>query len=283
MAGALMKQFIECSTQAQVDKVTGEGNAAVVRNGRFIAKRSSHVVAWGSSHVEAWGSSHVVAWGSSHVVAWGSSHVVARGSSHVVARGSSHVEAWGSSHVEAWGSSHVEAWESSHVVARESSHVVAWGSSHVEASDYVSVHKHGTQPKVKGGVLIEVPRCDTAEKWCAYYGVKVSRGIATLYKAVRDDYRSSRGMSYAPGTKPEAPDWDPVPECGGGLHFSFHPTAAQSFDPEASRFLACPVRLDEIVVHADGMYPNKVKAPRVVGRGCVEVDRTGKPIATVAS
>jgi hypothetical protein len=142
------------------------------------------------------------------------------------------------------------------------------------------VHKHTgryDKPRVKGGVIIDVPKVTTAAEWCDYHGVKVSRGIATLYKAVRDDYRSAHGADYSPGAKPAAPDWDPVPECGGGLHFSFHPVAALSYDRQATRFVACPVRLAEIVVHPDGS-PTKVKAPRVVGKGCVEVDRTGKPI-----
>ena len=245
-----MKDLIECRTQAEVDACCAAGNIAVVRTGRFEAWGSSHVVAWESSHVEARGSAHIVAWGSAHVEAWGSAHV----------------EAWGSAHVVAWESAHVEAWESAHVEARES----------------VSVHKHSgphDKPKVKGGVIIEVPRLDTAEKWCSYYGVKVTRGIATLYKAVHDDFRSAHGADYSPGAKPEAPGWDPVPECGGGLHFSFHPSAARRFDSSATRFVACPVRVSDIVVHPDGLYPDKCKAARVVGKGCVEVDQYGALIA----
>jgi hypothetical protein len=200
-----MKQFIECRTQADVDRVTGDGNIAIVRSGRFVA--------WGSSHVEA----------------------------------------------------------------RGSSHVVAWGSSHVEATSCVSVHRQSSRAQIRGGVVIEAPRLETAQQWCEFYGVKISRGIATLYKAVRDDFRSAHGMSYRPGETPAAPDWDPVPECGSGLHFSFHPSAAKAFDYEATRFVACPVRVSELVVHPDG-DTSKVKAPRVVGKGCVEVDRQGRPV-----
>jgi hypothetical protein len=275
-----------------------------------------HVVAWESSqpHVEAWGSSqpHVVAWGSSqpHVVARGSSqpHVVARESSqpHVVAWGSSqpHVVAWGSSqpHVEAWGSSqpHVVAWGSSqpHVVARESSqpHVVAWESSqpHVVATGYAqlslagavivtagptnAVLARGTGAKITGGNIIRYDVA-TPEEWCEYYGVAVVGGVATLYKAIQDDYRSTHGISYAPGSSPVAPDWDGgKAECGGGLHFSPHPVMALEFCPDAKRYVACPVALEDMrPPHDDDSYPQKIKAKRVCGP-VVEVDRYGKPI-----
>jgi hypothetical protein len=233
----------ECRTQAELEAAIAAGDVPVLLgDGWFTAKAGEYVVARESSHVVAWGSSHVVARESSHVVAWGSSHVVARESSHVVA----------------WGSSHVEARE----------------SSHVEASPCVAVHKHGPNPKIKGGVVIEVPKLDTPEKWCDFWGIKVSRGIATLYKAVNDDWLSGYKTSYAPRTKPEAPDWEPDGQCGGGLHFCAHPVVAADYQSGATKYLACPVRLDEVSV----IDSQKVKAKRVVGKGCVEVDRYGVPV-----
>jgi hypothetical protein len=243
--------------------------------------RRGFFVAWGSSHVEARESSHVEAWGSSHVVAWESSHVEARESSHVEAWGSSHVEARESSHVEAWGSSHVVAWGSSHVVAWESSHVEAWGSSHVEASKYVAIHKpENSEATISGGIVIEVKAPRTPEEWCDYYGVAVRRGVVTLYKALNDVFGAPHnGFLYTPGSKPKAPDWDGgKAECGGGLHFSPSPVLAlQWYSGSDVRFVACPVRLKEVVVHHPAVYPAKVKAPRVCGR-VYEVDRFGKRI-----
>ena len=245
-----------------------------------VARGSSHVEARESSHVEARESSHVEARGSSHVVAWESSHVVARGSSHVVAWESSHVVAWESSHVVARGSSHVVAWESSHVVAWESSHVVAWESSHVVASLYVAVHRHGTSPVVLGGTVIQVRRPTTLVEWAAFYGTPITDGQVLLYKAVRDDYRSYHGLLYEPGKIAEAPDWDGgAKECGGGLHFSPHPAMALEFDREATRFVACPVALEDCRPPSeDDAYPAKLKARRICGP-IVEVDRYGKPVA----
>jgi len=285
---------VEIATQAELDALKS-GDIGIVRVGTFLARGSSHVVAWGSSHVEAWGSSHVEAWGSSHVVARERSHVVAQERSHVVARGSSHVEAWGSSHVEAWGSSHVVARGSSHVVARERSHVVAWESSHVVAwesshvvaqershvvaSQYVAVHRHGAAPVVVGGVVIDVKPPVNAIEWAAFYGARITNGTVLVYKAVRDDYRSAHGFPYRPGTTVEAPDWDGgLAECGGGLHFSPSPLAALEFDDAATRFVACPVSLDDIRPPDErDAYPHKIKARRVVGP-IFEVDRSGVPV-----
>ena len=176
---------------------------------------------------------------------------------------------------------------SSHVVARESSHVVAWESSHVEASQYVSVTKRARDSlvSISGGVLIEIPALNTAEEWLDYYGVPIVDGVATLFKAVRQSYGSHfhDDFKYLPGSTPAAPDWDPVPECGNGLHFSPAPFMALEFYSleEEPRFIACPLRVEEIVVHPDGTYLNKVKAPRVA-LPCYEVDRYGAPLVPQA-
>jgi hypothetical protein len=289
-----------------------------------------HVEAWGSSqphvvaresaqpHVEAWVSSqpHVEARESSqpHVVARESSqpHVEALGSSqpHVVARESSqpHVEAWGSSqpHVEAWGSSqpHVEAWGSSqpHVEARESSqpHVVAeayamlslFGQIVAKCAATVSVVIRGTKASVTGTKRVQRIKIQTPADWCAYYGVEVERGIATLYKAVKGeaDYpfqswgisdRTGQRVTYTPGTEAVAGDWDGAArECGGGLHFSPSPQMALEFarDTQRCKFVACAVALKDIVVHPDGEYPQKVKAEKC--RVLYECDRRGRKIET---
>ena len=163
-------------------------------------------------------------------------------------------------------------------IIQGSAHVEARESAHVEASCCVSVHRHGAMTTVTGGVQIMVPVPRTPTEWCEFYGVAVKKGVAILFKAVRDDYRSAYGLLYAPGTTPEASDWDGgVAECGGGLHFSFHPTAARVFDDSATRYVACPIALEDIAVHPDALYPSKVKARRVA-RPIWECDAQGQPI-----
>ena len=133
--------------------------------------------------------------------------------------------------------------------------------------------------QIVGGVLIKVPKPTTPLEWCAFYGGKIEGEVAILYKAVRDDYRSAHGMLYAPGTTPEAPDWDGgLAECGGGLHFTADPIIAKiNFDSDATRFVACPVALADIVVHPNPEYPFKVKARRVAAP-IYEVDRYGRRV-----
>jgi hypothetical protein len=271
--------------------------AHVVARGsaHVVARESAHVVAWESAHVVARESAHVEAWESAHVVARESAHVEAGESAHVEAGESAHVVAWESAHVVAWGfahvvarefahvvargSAHVVAWESAHVVAWESAHVVAWGFAHVVAGKWASVRKTiGHSGIITGGIVIVDPEITSADEWCAYHGVTVQDGVAILYKAVRDDYRSWHGSLYTPGSSPVCTDWDGgIAECGGGLHFSATITEACAFDDEATRYLACPVAIADMrAPKIDDGYPGKIKASRICGP-IVEVSRDGKP------
>src|SRR3990167_5874861 len=137
-----------------------------------VLKGTENAVLWGSSHAELRESSHAVLRGSSHAVLRGSSHAVLRDSSHAVLRGSNHAVLRGSSHAVLWDSSHAELRESSHAVG----------------SKYSSITLHGQTVHAKGGMQIKIPEILTAKEWCDYYGVEVKKGIATLFKAVDDDY-----------------------------------------------------------------------------------------------
>ena len=135
---------------------------------------------------------------------------------------------------------------------------------------------HGKAKTLKGGKHTQAFKPKTPKEWCEHYGVDVTKGVAVLYKALNADFISPRGMSYAPGTIPIAPDWDGgKAECGGGLHFSPHPKMALAFNPGAKLFAACPVKLTDIAVHPDGDYPEKVKASKCCA-SVWQVDRNGK-------
>jgi hypothetical protein len=185
----------------------------------------------------------------------------------------------GSATVYASDSATVYASGSATVYAYGSATVYASGSATVYASNYVAVHKHHPTVTVSGGVIIEPPTITTIEQWCDYHGVTITDGQVILYKAVDDQYRANHnGFEYKPGTAPEAPDWDPIPECGGGLHFSPSPHHALGFNYAATRFVACPVLVSELVVHPNGQYLTKVKGPRVAAP-CWEVDIHGRRVA----
>jgi hypothetical protein len=222
-------------------------------------------------------SSTVRAYGSSTVRAYDSSTVTAYGSSTVTAYGSSTVRAYDSSTVTAYGSSTVTAYGSSTVRAYDSSTVRACDSSTVRAAWLVAVHLHSATVKVAGGVVLDHSniRDFDAKQWCEYHGVKVSHGIATLYKAVNDKWTTDRGTDYSPGSKPSCDDFKDTDACGNGLHFGPTPVHALYYFREATRFVAVGVRLDELrPITGDTA---KAKAPRVV-RACVEVDIDGNVI-----
>ncbi|ENN89120.1 hypothetical protein RHSP_82707 [Rhizobium freirei PRF 81] len=141
--------------------------------------------------------------------------------------------------------------------------------------------RHGPAKEISGGNILEANKPSTADEWCDHYGVDVIDGVATLFKAVDDDYSTSRArqkdISYAPGQIPVAPDWDGgLEECGGGLHASPHPRMALEFNIGAKKFVGCPVKLEDISVHPNGSMPQKVKF-RGCCSPCFEVDRNGKP------
>ena len=173
------------------------------------------------------------------------------------------------------------AYGSASVRAYGSASVTAYGSASVRASQYVPVQVHpntwGDKVKVKGGILIELPVIDTVEKWLEFHDVTVKRGNAVLFKAVDKNFKSPHGTYYTPGSKPTAPDWDGgAAECGGGLHFCAFPHIAAAYNSNATRYVGCPVKVSDIVLHADG-DTQKVKAPRVSGK-CFEVDINGDPV-----
>jgi hypothetical protein len=157
--------------------------------------------------------------------------------------------------------------------------VRARGRARVEASDGVAVMRHGPAVELTGGAAREAVRPRTAAEWCDYYGVPVQDGVATLFKAVDENFGSYHGVSYRPGSEPRAPDWDGGErECGGGLHFSPRPTFALPVPDDDMRFVACPVRVEDIVFRPDGVYPDKVKAGGVCAP-VYEVHEDGTPVA----
>lgn len=270
---------------------------AITTNGpadsRLILRDSSHAELWNSSHAMLWDSSHAVLRGSSHAVLWesshavlrdsthaelsGSSHAELRDSSHAVLRGSSHAVLWGSSHAELRDSTHAELRGSSRAVLWGSSHAELWGSSHAETTRYAVVHLRSQQATFTGdGHLIDLTGIDLTDPatWCEFNGVTTDGdGIAYMYKAVGDDWKSGYGTAYPPGSTPEAPDWDAgYRNCGRGLHFCASPLLSFGYKPDATKFLKAGVRLDEMVTLDD-----KVKARRVFVP-CVEVDRYGQEI-----
>jgi hypothetical protein len=154
----------------------------------------------------------------------------------------------------------VQASGSATVRAYGSATVRASGSATVRASRYVAIQRHGTRAKISGGVFIQIPDIETIVEFCDYYGV-TCEDTMVVYKLVDDGFVSAHGTRYQPDDKPEAPDWDGKPACGGGLHFSPRPFMARKYS-SGTRFVACEVRCADAVVIDDYGTPDKIKAPR---------------------
>jgi hypothetical protein len=185
-----------------------------------------------------------------------------------VADGHTNIECVGDGTFTIDGSASVWAYDSATVRAYGSATVWAYGSVTVRASAFVAVHIHGDTPRVDGGVQIRVPHLTDAADWCNYHDIPVDGETVVLHKAVRDDWRSAHGTSYAPGASPVADDWEPSRSCGGGLHLVALPWEGCRYDSQASRFVGCRVRLDEVVV----IDVEKVKVPRVLECFAVDID-----------
>jgi hypothetical protein len=192
---------------------------------------------------------------------------------------------WGNSTATLWGNSTATLWENSTATLRENSTATLRGNStgRVDAQPHSHVRRDPrSTAAINGGIVLDLLIPKTGAEWCDFYGLDVKDGVVVLFKAVGPRFRSRNGVHYTPGTEPAAPDWDGgAQECGGGLHFSPHPQMALEFVSASEHFIACPVKVDEIVVHPDGVYPQKVKAPRVCAP-CWEVDRDGEPVTEEA-
>ena len=285
--------------------VYARGSASVRASGSASVRASDSVTvhAWDSAIVHAFDSATVHALGSAIVHALGSATVHTRGSATVRAWDSATVHASGSATVRAFDSAIVRAFDSATVHAFDSATVHALGSATVHARDLATVHALGSatvhardlatvrastyvavtiaatfKGQISGGRQIRIPKLKTIEEWCAFHGLKAINGVVVLYKGVGTDYKSIRGGDYTPGTTPEAYDWDGgKQECGRGLHFSPSPMHTLEFNSCVKKFIACPVKAKDIVIHPDGQFPQKVKA-RCCCAPVWEVDIDGKRI-----
>lgn len=273
---------------AQASFVQARGSAIAVLYAQAVGMGAGHarITARGRSTLTAGDFSRVRAYERARVVARGQATVLAWDSASVEANERVGVSAWGSANVRAFGEATVDARESCFVDAGGRSRVRAFGASMVraragatiDALGPVSVVAHGMRTTVNGGNVIRVPAPQTALEWCEHYGVEIVDGVATLFKAVDAEFNSYHGMSYRPGTQPQAPDWDGgEQECGGGLHLSPNPGLALPRTYGARRFVACPVRVADIVTRPDGYYPDIVKAPGLCAP-VYEVDELGRPL-----
>jgi hypothetical protein len=174
----------------------------------------------------------------------------------------------------------VRAYGSVQVTAYGSVQVTAYGSAQVTATKWVVVTVYGSRSRAVGGTVVAVPEITSVEDWLVFWGIETEgegdKRVAWVFKGVGDNWKSRHGTSYKPWSTPVANDWDGKDRCGGGLHFSPHAAMTLSYDPAATKFLRCPVKISEMVVVTDISPAEKVKAKRVVAPGCQEVTIDGE-------
>jgi hypothetical protein len=267
-------------------RARGQTRVVAGAHSRIDAAHEAFVVAMARATVRAGDRCRIRAMFSARVNLNGDARAWAWGLAVVHATQRTAVTAWGSASVFASDSTDVEALETAVVTAGKSTTVRAYGAtmvrargnSQVDAGAGVAVLRHGGGPVVAGVAVTDAVRPTTAAEWCGYYGVPVDDGVAILYKAVDENFESYHGGSYVPGSQPSAPDWDGgAQECGGGLHFSPRPTFALAAPVDDVRFVACPVRIEDIAYQRHAMYRDKVKA-RCVCAPVYEVHEDGTAV-----
>lgn len=145
--------------------------------------------------------------------------------------------------------------------------------SAVGAVVQVDDRRRGAEPVPAGAVMApRGPR--TLGEWMAQRAVRTTDdGLrAIVYKAVNENLHSGWDFHYPIGEKVAAPDWNPIADCGQGLHFCATPMEAERYYGLAERYLECEVPVDSVVFLED----DKIKAP-----WCLvirEVDRFMEPI-----
>ena len=286
------------TTQAELDAALADSSVdwIEIRSERGVwievsSTGSATVRAYGSATVSAYDSATVSAFDSASVSAYDSATVRASGSATVRAYGSATVRAFDSATVRAFGSASVSAFDSASVRASgsasvsafDSASVSAFGSASVSAGSHVAVHLHSGRARVAGGVLIDHAAVDQSDPqtWCTYHDVRVDGDTAYLFKAVNDQWTTSRGVDYSPGSTPSADDWRDDAECGHGLHFGPTPHHSLAYHSAATRFVRVGVDLATLRPILGGDTA-KAKAPRVTV-AAVAVDIDGREVDTTAA
>jgi hypothetical protein len=234
------------------------------------------VISYGSGRITARGHTKVVANGCPEVFLFDSAHATMFGGT-LIARERSQAEVHYQTRVWAFDASTIRAFDCKNVNATGRSVVIAYRNTHVQASSQVVI-RTTSGVHTSGGVVVPMVDPTTVQEWCDYWGVVVKDGVALLYKAVYDNYKSPWGTLYLPGTTPEALDWSPEGECGAGLHFCPHPSLCRTFLENVGHYLICPVAVADMrAPDYDDIYPGKIKARRVC-QPIIECDAFGIPL-----
>ena len=169
-----------------------------------------------------------------------------------------------------------------------------YGYAMVSLYDYARVKRqlgvnaiafvHSPDARVSGAHVIDMTGTEShdPEMWAAHTTADVLDGEVVLWKALGADLTSGeefgRPVKWEVGQEVSCDDWNPTPECGGGLHLSPHPYDAIMYRKEATRMLKCSATMSEIVpiIYNNDSDKCKVKSVRVIA----ETNMDGTPLTS---
>ena len=169
-----------------------------------------------------------------------------------------------------------------------------YGYAMVSLYDYARVKRqlgvhaiafvHSPDARVSGAHVIDMTGTEShdPEMWAAHTTADVLDGEVVLWKALGADLTSGeefgRPVKWEVGQEVSCDDWNPTPECGGGLHLSPHPYEAIMYREEATRMLKCSATMSDIVpiIYNNDSDKCKVKSVRVIA----ETNMDGTPLTS---
>ena len=167
-----------------------------------------------------------------------------------------------------------------------------YGYAMVSLYDYARVKRqlgvhaiafvHSPDARVSGAHVIDMTGTEShdPEMWAAHTTADVLDGEVVLWKALGADLTSGeefgRPVKWEVGQEVSCDDWNPTPECDGGLHLSPHPYEAIMYREEATRMLKCSATMSDIVpiIYTNDSDKCKVKSVRVID----ETNMDGTPL-----
>ena len=162
--------------------------------------------------------------------------------------------------------------------------VSLYGHARVEhpLGAHAVAYLHSPNAWASGAHVIDMTKVDLhdPETWAAHKAADLVDGEVILWKALGESKTSGERfgcpVTWEAGYSVSCDDWDPTPECGGGLHLSPYPREAITYLKDATRMFKCVATLTDIVpiIYSNDSDKCKVKSVRVIA----ETNMDGTPL-----
>ena len=162
--------------------------------------------------------------------------------------------------------------------------VSLYGHARVEhpLGAHAVAYLHSPNAWASGAHVIDMTKVDLhdPETWAAHKAADLVDGEVILWKALGESKTSGERfgcpVTWEAGYSVSCDDWDPTPECGGGLHLSPYPREAITYLKDATRMFKCVATLTDIVPIISDVKADKCKARTV--RVIAETNMDGTPL-----